>query len=71
MVSPRVFVAPQCGGTGELRTGFPGGVDRSNPSIGPEEWFVAFDASDGAFPCQSEKSRGEDSTFFKRVRRAC
>jgi len=55
---------------GILRIDFPGGSDETDlEHIGWAEWFEKFDASDVAFLYQSEKSSGEDSTFFKLVRR--
>jgi hypothetical protein len=55
---------------GVLRIDFPGGAgeDRLEP-IEWDDWFEKFDESDLAFLYQEEKASGEDSTFFKLVRR--
>jgi hypothetical protein len=55
---------------GILRIDFPGGAgdDRLEP-IEWGTWFEKFDESDLAFLYQEHKASGEDSTFFKLVRR--
>jgi hypothetical protein len=55
---------------GVLRIDFPGGTggDRLE-HIDWEHWFDKFEESDLAFLYQQEKASGEDSTFFKLVRR--
>jgi len=62
-------------GTGEgepgvLRIDFPGGsgTDRLE-HISWDDWFDKFDDSDLAFLYQEHKASGEDSTFFKLVKR--
>jgi hypothetical protein len=57
-------------GTGILRIDFPGGAgaDSLEP-ISWDEWFQKFDEKQLAFLYQPEKTSGEDSTFFKLVRR--
>lgn len=56
---------------GVLRIDFPGysGGDRFE-AISWEEWFEKFDASDLAFLYQEETTGGEESRFFKLVRRS-
>jgi hypothetical protein len=63
-------------GTGEgddpgiLRIDFPDGAgEESLEPISWDEWFEKFRASDLAFLYQDEKASGEDSTFFKLVKR--
>lgn len=55
---------------GVLRIDFPGGAggDRFE-EIGWEEWFAKFDENGLAFLYQDHKASGEESTFFKLVRR--
>jgi hypothetical protein len=55
---------------GVLRIDFPGGAggDRLE-TIEWDTWFDKFDAEDLAFLYQEHKASGEDSTFFKLVRR--
>jgi hypothetical protein len=55
---------------GVLRIDFPGGAgdDRLEP-VDWDSWFEKFDASDLAFLYQEHKASGEDSTFFRLVRR--
>src|SRR3954447_24981200 len=55
---------------GILRIDFPGGAgdDRLEP-IEWNTWFEKFDESGLAFLSQEHKASGEDSTFFKLVRR--
>ena len=55
---------------GLLRIDFPGGAgeDRLEP-ITWNEWFEKFDENRLAFVYQERKATGEDSTFFKLVRR--
>jgi hypothetical protein len=57
-------------GTGVLRIDFPGGAgeDELEP-ISWDEWFETFDEKRLAFLYQERKADGEDSTFFKLVRR--
>jgi hypothetical protein len=57
-------------GPGMLRVDFPGGSgeDELEP-ISWQEWFKKFDREKLAFLYQEEKASGEDSTFFKLVRR--
>jgi hypothetical protein len=55
---------------GVLRIDFPGGAgeDELEP-ISWDEWFQKFDEEGLAFLYQESKASGEDSTFFKLVRR--
>jgi hypothetical protein len=55
---------------GVLRIDFPGGAgEESLEHISWDEWFQTFEASGLAFVYQEQKADGEDSTFFKLVRR--
>jgi hypothetical protein len=58
------------GEPGVLRIDFPGGAgaDQLEP-IDWDEWFRKFDENHLAFLYQERKASGEDSTFFKLVRR--
>jgi hypothetical protein len=53
-----------------LRIDFPGGAGEDQVEhISWDEWFETFDKSGLAFLYQEQKASGEDSTFFKLVRR--
>lgn len=52
---------------GILRIDFPGGSDDALEHVSWDQWFEKFDQSKLAFLYQSEKTSGEDSTFFKFV----
>jgi hypothetical protein len=55
---------------GILRIDFPGGTGEDVlQHIDWDEWFDKFDENRLAFLYQSQKSNGEDSTFFKLVAR--
>ncbi len=55
---------------GVLRIDFPGGAgEESLEPISWDEWFQKFEENRLAFLYQDEKASGEDSTFFKLVRR--
>jgi hypothetical protein len=55
---------------GVLRIDFPGGAGRDRlETLEWDSWFEKFDAEDLAFLYQERKASGEDSTFFKLVRR--
>lgn len=55
---------------GVLRVDFPGGTGEDQlEHISWDEWFQKFDENRLAFLYQQEKASGEDSTFFKLVRR--
>lgn len=55
---------------GVLRIDFPGGAGTDRlEHIDWDEWFAKFDQNDLAFLYQEHKSSGEDSTFFKLVKR--
>ncbi len=57
-------------GLGVLRIDFPGGAGEDElEHVSWEDWFATFDDSDLAFLYQEHKASGEDSTFFKLVRR--
>jgi len=58
------------GDAGVLRVDFPGGAGEDQlEHISWGEWFEKFDSENLAFLYQEEKASGEDSTFFKLVRR--
>jgi hypothetical protein len=55
---------------GILRIDFPGGAGEDQlEHVSWDEWFRKFDEQNLAFVYQEEKASGEDSTFFKLVRR--
>jgi hypothetical protein len=55
---------------GVLRIDFPGGAGEDQVEhISWDGWFETFDKSGLAFLYQEQKASGEDSTFFKLVRR--
>src|SRR5215217_1193957 len=55
---------------GVLRIDFPGGTGSDRlEHIGWDEWFEKFEDSGLAFLYQQQKASGEDSTFFRLVRR--
>ena len=55
---------------GVLRIDFPGGSGTDElEHISWHEWFRRFDESELAFLYQEKKESGEDSTFFKLVKR--
>lgn len=55
---------------GVLRIDFPGGAGSDElEHLSWDDWFEKFDDNDLAFLYQEKKSSGEDSTFFKLVRR--
>ena len=55
---------------GVLRFDFPGGAGEDRlEHIEWDEWFSTFDDNDLALLYQEHKASGEDSTFFKLVRR--
>ncbi len=55
---------------GVLRIDFPGGAgdDQLEP-ISWDDWFAKFEENELAFLHQETKASGEDSTFFKLVKR--
>jgi hypothetical protein len=58
------------GPAGILRIDFPGGAGSDRLETIPwDTWFDKFDAEDLAFLYQEHKASGEDSTFFKLVKR--
>jgi hypothetical protein len=58
------------GEAGVLRIDFPGGAGEGElEHIAWDDWFAKFEESDLAFLYQRSKASGEDSTFFKLVRR--
>jgi hypothetical protein len=58
------------GEAGVLRIDFPGGTGEDElEHISWDEWFEKFDREGLAFLYQEQKASGEDSTFFKLVRR--
>jgi hypothetical protein len=58
------------GEAGVLRIDFPGGSGEDQlEHISWHDWFQKFEGSDLAFRYQQQKASGEDSTFFKLVRR--
>ncbi len=55
---------------GLLRIDFPGGADESDlEHLGWDDWFEKFEEKGLALLYQEKKASGEDSTFFKLVRR--
>ena len=57
-------------GVGVLRIDFPGGAGEDQlEHIEWDVWFSTFDDNGLAFLYQERKASGEDSTFFKLVRR--
>ncbi len=57
-------------GVGVLRIDFPGGTGEDRlEHISWDDWFSTFDENELAFLHQEHKAGGEDSTFFKLVRR--
>ena len=58
------------GDPGVVRIDFPGGAGEEElAAIGWDDWFAKFDESELAFLYQESKASGEDSTFFKLVKR--
>lgn len=58
------------GGPGVLRIDFPGGAGEDElEHISWDEWFAKFEEENLAFLYQEQKASGEDSTFFKLIRR--
>lgn len=58
------------GDPGLLRIDFPGGAgEETFERISWDEWFDKFDHNHLAFLYQERKKSGEDSTFFKLVKR--
>ena len=58
------------GEPGILRVDFPGGAGEDQlEHISWDDWFRKFDEENLAFLYQDQKASGEDSTFFKLVRR--
>jgi hypothetical protein len=58
------------GEAGVLRIDFPGGAGEDQlEHISWDDWFAKFDDSGLSFLYQARKASGEDSTFFKLVRR--
>lgn len=56
---------------GVLRIDFPGGAGEERfEELSWEEWFAKFDENDLAFLYQERKASGEESTFFKLVKRS-
>jgi hypothetical protein len=55
---------------GVLRIDFPGGAGEDQlEHIAWDDWFSKFDDNELAFLYQETKAGGEDSTFFKLIRR--
>jgi hypothetical protein len=55
---------------GVLRIDFPGGTGSDElEHVSWDEWFQKFDEQNLAFLYQEQKAGGDDSTFFKLVRR--
>jgi hypothetical protein len=58
------------GDAGVLRIDFPGGAgDDELEPISWDEWFRKFEEENLAFLYQDRRAGGQDSTFFKLVRR--
>ena len=54
---------------GVLRIDFPGGAGERLEHISWSDWFEQFESNELAFLYQVHKASGEDSTFFKLVKR--
>jgi hypothetical protein len=55
---------------GVLRIDFPGGAGEDQlEDVSWDDWFDKFEENDLAFLYQEKKASGEDSTFFKLVKR--
>jgi hypothetical protein len=67
---PAIVRGTKDGEGGVLRIDFPGGAgeDELEP-VSWDEWFEIFDRNNLALLYQEKKADGEDSTFFKLVRR--
>jgi hypothetical protein len=67
---PAIVRGTEDGEGGVLRIDFPGGAgEESLEHVSWDEWFRIFDERGLAFLYQEEKADGDDSTFFKLVRR--
>ncbi|HYZ28252.1 MAG TPA: hypothetical protein VE570_04285 [Thermoleophilaceae bacterium] len=68
--SPRGFAAPATTTIRGSSIDFPGGAGEDQlEHISWDEWFQKFDENNLAFLYQERKATGEDSTFFKLVKR--
>lgn len=69
--TPASVKGTEAGGEpGVLRIDFPGGAgEEALEHISWHEWFQKFEAAELAFLYQEQKASGEDSTFFKLVKR--
>jgi glutathione synthase/RimK-type ligase-like ATP-grasp enzyme len=57
-------------GSGVLRIDFPGGAGADDfEEVDWDRWLEVFDDRDLAFLYQQQKASGEDSTFFKLIKR--
>jgi hypothetical protein len=67
---PAIVRGTEDGDGGVLRIDFPGGAgEESLEQVSWDEWFRIFDERGLAFLYQEQKADGDDSTFFKLVRR--
>jgi hypothetical protein len=68
--TPAIVRGTEEGDGGVLRIDFPGGSGgESLEHVSWDEWFRIFDERGLALLYQEEKADGQDSTFFKLVRR--
>jgi hypothetical protein len=67
---PAIVRGTEGDGSAVLRIDFPGGAGEEQlEHVSWDQWFEIFDSNDLAFLYQERKADGEDSTFFKLVRR--
>ncbi|MEA2362932.1 MAG: hypothetical protein QOD71_2077 [Thermoleophilaceae bacterium] len=67
---PAIVRGTEDGDGAVLRIDFPGGAgEESLEQVSWDEWFRIFDERGLAFLYQEQKADGDDSTFFKLVRR--
>jgi hypothetical protein len=68
--TPAIVRGTRGGDSAVLRIDFPGGTGEDElEHVSWDEWFRMFDQNQLAFLYQERKADGEDSTFFKLVRR--
>jgi hypothetical protein len=67
---PAIVRGTEDGDSAVLRIDFPGGAGEDRlEHVSWDEWFDVFDREGLAFLYQEQKAGGEDSTFFKLVKR--
>jgi hypothetical protein len=68
--TPAVVSGTEKGDTGVLTIDFPGGAGEDQlEHVSWEDWFDKFERGQLAFVYQERKADGQDSTFFRLVRR--